>query len=86
MITVQPHAIWALAWSSKLVSLRCRCHRITDGIAALRGVSSAQMGGRFEDVLSVPCARPGGHVTSLRDLVQRARHNLPAGIPDGVLR
>ena len=29
--TVQPHAIWALAWSSNLVSLRCRCRRTADG-------------------------------------------------------
>ena len=33
MTTVQPHAIWALAWSSKLVSLRCRCRRTADEVS-----------------------------------------------------
>ena len=30
--TVQPHAIWALAWLSKLVSLWCRCCRTAEGV------------------------------------------------------
>ena len=34
MTTVQPHAIWALAWSSKLVSLRCRRRRTADEVSA----------------------------------------------------
>ena len=43
------------------------------------------MGGPVWGILAVSCARPDGHVTSLGDLVQRPRHNLPAGIPNGVL-
>ena len=31
---MQPHAIWALAWSSKLVSLWCRCCRTADEVSA----------------------------------------------------
>ena len=86
---MRPHAIMALAWLSKLVSLRCRCCRTADGTMQRRSEldfipstlgSSAQMGERRVGLR----IRPGGHITSLGDLANRPRHNLSAGTPMGV--
>ena len=72
MTTVQPHAIWA--WSSKLVSLKCRCRRTADEVSAYGRTFGTDGGTGLGRILSSD-ARPGGHVTSLGDLAKRPCHS-----------
>ena len=80
--------LWAMAWLSKLVSLRCRCCRTAKGTEQRRSElerfsrlwGPRRRWGNGGDLR----IRPGGHIPSLGDLAKRPRYNLPAATPMGV--